>query len=189
MEPAEIKTDYEWNTGQVIIRRFKDLDPLATPAVLVANHAPFCWGPSVIDAAHTAVVLEEIAHMAYLTASLRAEAPTVTSALHEKHFYPQTRQRRLLRATEVSAAEYRYHRDMAYPSLFSKEFHDNVVADCVAAREESLRKCIPVSYHDWDSGLNMMEYPDGRKFEIRFIPGAPKGKNFEILREVVTQAA
>src|SRR5690349_18976461 len=46
MQPAEIKSEYEWNTGQVIIRRFKALDPLATPAVLVASHAPFCWGPS-----------------------------------------------------------------------------------------------------------------------------------------------
>jgi L-ribulose-5-phosphate 4-epimerase len=87
MHPDEIKRDYEWNTGQVIIQRFEDLDPLTTPAVLVANHAPFCWGPTVSDAAHTAQVLEEIAHMAYLTTTIRADAVTISSALHEKHFY------------------------------------------------------------------------------------------------------
>lgn len=53
MQPCEIEADYEWNTGRVIAERFQDLDPLATRAVLVAGHAPFCWGPSVSEAAHT----------------------------------------------------------------------------------------------------------------------------------------
>jgi L-ribulose-5-phosphate 4-epimerase len=86
MQPEEIKTDYEWNTGQVIIQRFHGTDPLKTPAVLVAGHAPFCWGPTVTDAAHTAVVLEEIAHMAYLTTTIRAETKAISSSLHDKHF-------------------------------------------------------------------------------------------------------
>jgi L-ribulose-5-phosphate 4-epimerase len=46
MQPAEIQSEYEWNTGQVIIRRFKGLDPINTTAVLVSGHAPFCWGVS-----------------------------------------------------------------------------------------------------------------------------------------------
>jgi L-ribulose-5-phosphate 4-epimerase len=87
MQPLEIKSEYEWNTGQAIINRFKDLDPLTTPAVLVANHAPFCWGPTVTHAAHTAVVLEEIAHMAYLTTTIRSGAPAISASLHDKHFY------------------------------------------------------------------------------------------------------
>jgi L-ribulose-5-phosphate 4-epimerase len=86
MQPQAIKTDYEWNTGQVIIERFRSLDPLQTPAVLVAGHAPFCWGPTVTAAAHTAVVLEEIAHMAYLTTTIRAESQAISSSLHDKHF-------------------------------------------------------------------------------------------------------
>jgi L-ribulose-5-phosphate 4-epimerase len=86
MKPEEIQTEYEWNTGQVIIERFRSLDPLKTPAVLVAGHAPFCWGPTVTAAAHTAVVLEEIAHMAYLTTTIRAESEAISRSLHEKHF-------------------------------------------------------------------------------------------------------
>jgi L-ribulose-5-phosphate 4-epimerase len=86
MKPEEIQSDYEWNTGEVIIERFRELNPLKTPAVLVAGHAPFCWGASVTAAAHTAVVLEEIAHMAYLTVTIRAESQAISHSLHDKHF-------------------------------------------------------------------------------------------------------
>jgi len=86
MQPSEIKSDYEWNTGQVIIRRFAGLDPLSTPAVLVSGHAPFCWGPTVSEAAHTAVIVEELAHMAFLTLSIRAEAEAISRTLHDKHY-------------------------------------------------------------------------------------------------------
>jgi len=86
MSVGEIQSGYEWNTGQVIIRRFEGIDPLLTPAVLVAGHAPFCWGVSVTAAAHTAVVVEEIAHMAYLTVTIRADAESLTDALRDKHF-------------------------------------------------------------------------------------------------------
>jgi L-ribulose-5-phosphate 4-epimerase len=57
-----------------------------TPAVLVAGHAPFCWGASVTDAAHTAVVVEELAHMAYLTMTIRADVEVLPAVLHHKHF-------------------------------------------------------------------------------------------------------
>jgi L-ribulose-5-phosphate 4-epimerase len=86
MEPAEIESQYEWNTGQVIIRRFEGLNPLTTPGVLVASHAPFCWGASPSDAAHTAVVVEELAHLAHLTLSIRAEISPIGQSLHNKHF-------------------------------------------------------------------------------------------------------
>jgi len=86
MTDAEIQSQYEWNTGVVIIRRLAGLNPLATPAVLVASHAPFCWGPSVTDAAHTAVVVEELAHMAYLTLTIKADVEGVSEALRDKHF-------------------------------------------------------------------------------------------------------
>ena len=86
MTPEEIQSSYEWNTGMVIIRRFAGMDPLATPAVLVSSHAPFCWGPSATEAAHTAVVVEELAHMAFLTCTIRADVEGISEALRDKHF-------------------------------------------------------------------------------------------------------
>lgn len=86
MQPTEIESDYEWNTGQAIIKRFANLDPLATAAVLVSGHAPFCWGPSASDAAHTAVVVEELAHMAYLTLTIRSDVDAISETLRDKHF-------------------------------------------------------------------------------------------------------
>ena len=86
MTHDQIQGDYEWNTGQVIIDRFKDLQPLETPAVLVSGHAPFCWGPSVGAAALTAAYLEEIAHMAYLTVTIRADSEAISHSLLNKHF-------------------------------------------------------------------------------------------------------
>jgi L-ribulose-5-phosphate 4-epimerase len=87
MEPQEIESAYELNTGHVIIERFGNLDPLLTPAVLVSGHAPFCWGPSVTEAAHTAAIVEELAHMALLTITVNAEAKPISQAQHHKHFF------------------------------------------------------------------------------------------------------
>ena len=87
LEADEIKIDYELNTGHAIVRRFGNLDPLRTTAVLVAGHAPFCWGETVGTAAHTAVVLEELARMAYLTLTIRADTAAISEALHHKHFH------------------------------------------------------------------------------------------------------
>jgi L-ribulose-5-phosphate 4-epimerase len=86
MQPCEIESEYEWNTGQVIVNRFKKLNPLATPAVLVAGHAPFCWGASPAAAAHTAIVVEELAHLAFLTTTIRADVEGISTALRDKHF-------------------------------------------------------------------------------------------------------
>jgi L-ribulose-5-phosphate 4-epimerase len=83
---GEIESGYEWNTGQVIVRRFAQLDPLAIPAVLVAGHGPFCWGASASEAAHTAVVLEEIACLAYRTVVLNPGVQPLSAALADKHF-------------------------------------------------------------------------------------------------------
>lgn len=86
MEPSAIRSDYEWNTGQAIVERFAALDPTEIPAVLVAGHAPFCWGPTVAEAVHIAVVLEEVARMAVLTVMLNPGALPISRDLHEKHF-------------------------------------------------------------------------------------------------------
>ncbi len=86
MQADEIQSDYEHNTGGVIIRRFQNLDPLATPAVLVAGHGPFCWGRSPGTAAHIANVLEELAHLAFLTVTIRADVAEISTVLRDKHF-------------------------------------------------------------------------------------------------------
>jgi L-ribulose-5-phosphate 4-epimerase len=86
MEAAEIESEYELSTGGAIIRRFQELDPALVPAVLVAGHAPFCWGPSVMQAAHTAVVLEEVARMASHTISINPNSEPLPRAVLDKHF-------------------------------------------------------------------------------------------------------
>jgi L-ribulose-5-phosphate 4-epimerase len=83
---AEIASDYEKNTGEVIVRVFQQMDPDSVPAVLVANHGPFVWGKDPADAAHTAVVLEAVARMAYFTRNIKADAPALGRELHDKHF-------------------------------------------------------------------------------------------------------
>ncbi len=86
LKPAEIRSDYEANTGHAIVRRFAKLDPLSFPAVLVAGHAPFCWGRTPAEAAHIAVVVEEIAAMALATLRANPKARPIAKALHDKHF-------------------------------------------------------------------------------------------------------
>ncbi len=84
---------YVHETGLAIVARFKNaadqqpLDPLATPACLVAGHAPFVWGKNAHDAAHNAVVLEAVARMAYRTLALKADAACVSQALLDRHYF------------------------------------------------------------------------------------------------------
>ncbi|OTQ58997.1 L-ribulose-5-phosphate 4-epimerase [Gilliamella sp. A7] len=85
---SEIATDYEKNTGLVIIEEFKRkaIDPSAMPGVIVSGHAPFCWGKNASNAVHNAVVLEEVAMMAISTRQLN---PTVKiqQTLSDKHYF------------------------------------------------------------------------------------------------------
>jgi len=83
----EITGDYELNTGRVIVERFKGLDPLHYPAVLVANHGPFSWGLDVAQAALNAAVLEFLARLAGETLRLRPGAPVMQDELRDKHFF------------------------------------------------------------------------------------------------------
>jgi L-ribulose-5-phosphate 4-epimerase len=86
LRPAEIRAAYEVNTGNAILRRFAKLDPLHTPAVLVAGHAPFCWGATPAEAAHIAVIVEEIASVSLLTLQANPKAKPISKYLHDKHF-------------------------------------------------------------------------------------------------------
>jgi L-ribulose-5-phosphate 4-epimerase len=79
--------DYVHETGVAIVERFKGIDPLAIPAVLVNRHAPFCWGRNAHDAAHNAVVLEAVAKMAYRTLTLNPKAVGVSQALLDQHYF------------------------------------------------------------------------------------------------------
>src|SRR5690349_16309061 len=74
LTPSEIDTDYEGNTGAAIVRILEGRDPLGCPAALVSGHAPFCWGQSVADAVHAAVIVEELAAMAWQTLTINPEA-------------------------------------------------------------------------------------------------------------------
>jgi L-ribulose-5-phosphate 4-epimerase len=87
LTPAEVRSEYEANTGYAIVRCFRKQDPLQVPAVLVAGHAPFCWGQSPAEAAHCAVVLEEIAALALQTLLANPRARPLSSHLHNKHFF------------------------------------------------------------------------------------------------------
>jgi L-ribulose-5-phosphate 4-epimerase len=86
MKPAEIKKDYEENTGHVIVETFKKLDPMQHPAVLVASHGPFTWGKDVHDAVHNASVLEFIARLASETLRVNPRTKPMQSVLLDKHF-------------------------------------------------------------------------------------------------------
>src|SRR5271165_5524349 len=86
MTPREIASDYEWETGNVIVERMRGLDPADFPGVLVNRHAPFAWGPNVGKAVETAVALECIAHMALMSLQLAPDLEPIESELLEKHF-------------------------------------------------------------------------------------------------------
>ncbi|HEY0946362.1 MAG TPA: L-ribulose-5-phosphate 4-epimerase [Opitutaceae bacterium] len=86
MTPQEIASAYEWETGNVILERFKDLDPLDFPAVLVNRHAPFTWGPTVKKAVEVAVATECVAHMALMSLQLEPSLARIEPELLNKHF-------------------------------------------------------------------------------------------------------
>ena len=83
---AEVASNYEANTGDVIVRRFRGIDPMHVPAVLVRGHASFCWGHTVPDAVETAAVLELVAQMALETIALNPAATPISPVLLDKHF-------------------------------------------------------------------------------------------------------
>lgn len=85
MTEAEIKGDYELETGNVIAERLKGTNPMDTPGVLVKNHGPFVWGKTPGDAVHNAVVMEQVAKMAVIALSINPNL-TMNPHLIEKHY-------------------------------------------------------------------------------------------------------
>lgn len=88
MKGAEIRKEYEANTGEVIVETFKKLkfDPIQHPAVLVASHGPFTWGKDVHDAVHNASVLEFIARLNSETLRINPNTRPMQAELLDKHF-------------------------------------------------------------------------------------------------------
>jgi L-ribulose-5-phosphate 4-epimerase len=82
----EISEGYERNTGTVLIEAIEDRGPSRLPAALVRGHAPFTWGATVAKAVENAVTLEEVARMAFLTATLAPSAPSLDAAVRNKHY-------------------------------------------------------------------------------------------------------
>lgn len=84
----EINGEYEKNTGLVIIETFEKekRNPMHTPGVLCINHGPFTWGKDAKEAVHNAVVLEEVAKMAFRTEMLNKEVKEAPDAIRDKHF-------------------------------------------------------------------------------------------------------
>jgi L-ribulose-5-phosphate 4-epimerase len=81
----EVSSNYELNTGKVIVEVLKGKDPLAVPSVLINSHGPFCWGIDANEAVYNAVALEEIARMAFYTVLLGNREP-IDQYLLDKHF-------------------------------------------------------------------------------------------------------
>ena len=88
MTPQEIAGEYELETGNVIIETFKsrEIDPAQVPAVLVHSHGPFTWGTDAMNAVHNAVVLEEVAFMAFHAMALTPGLPPMQQELLDKHY-------------------------------------------------------------------------------------------------------
>lgn len=86
MTPEEINGDYEWETGNAIVERFAEINPMDIPAVLINDHGPFVWNVSGTKAVEYAYALEVAADMALKTLSISADQAAVSSALLNKHF-------------------------------------------------------------------------------------------------------
>lgn len=87
LTPEEINGAYEKETGTVIVECLEGKDPMAVPAVLVQSHGPFTWGKDGKEAVHNAVVLEEVAFMAYHTLQLNPSAKRIPQTILDKHYY------------------------------------------------------------------------------------------------------
>jgi L-ribulose-5-phosphate 4-epimerase len=86
MTPEEVRSAYEWETGNVIVEQFREIDPAEVSAVLVHGHGPFVWGPSGKKAVENALALEIVAEMALKTLQLDPHALSIEKHLLDKHY-------------------------------------------------------------------------------------------------------
>lgn len=85
LSKMEIESDYEGNTGEVIVETFRNMNPGSIPGVLVHGHAPFTWGRDAGEAVYNSAVLEEVARMAFQTEVLGNRTP-IEKFLLDKHY-------------------------------------------------------------------------------------------------------
>nr|WP_304183080.1 L-ribulose-5-phosphate 4-epimerase [Hafnia alvei] len=83
---AEVAGEYELNTGKVIVETLGDTNPLHTPGIVVYQHGPFSWGKDAADAVHNAVVMEEVAKMAWIACGINPRLRHIDGYLMDKHF-------------------------------------------------------------------------------------------------------
>lgn len=83
---AEVQGEYELNTGKVIIETIGECEPLHTPGIVVWQHGPFAWGKNAHEAVHNAVVLEEVAKMAWIARGINPQLQPIDRYLMNKHF-------------------------------------------------------------------------------------------------------
>jgi L-ribulose-5-phosphate 4-epimerase len=86
LSEEEVRGEYERETGRLIVERFRGLDPLATPGVLVAGHAPFAWGAHAAAAVENSLVLERVAQLALGTLGLDPGIGALPEYIQEKHY-------------------------------------------------------------------------------------------------------
>lgn len=89
LRDEEIQNEYERNTGRLIVEELRrhNREPLSVPGILCKNHGPFTWGKDAGEAVHNAVVLEEVAKMAYMSEMINARIQPAKQTLQDKHYY------------------------------------------------------------------------------------------------------
>ncbi|WP_431630341.1 L-ribulose-5-phosphate 4-epimerase [Enterobacter cloacae] len=83
---TEVEGEYELNTGKVIIETLGESEPLHMPGIVVYQHGPFAWGKDAHDAVHNAVVMEEVARMAWIACDINPQLQGIDDYLMNKHF-------------------------------------------------------------------------------------------------------
>ena len=86
LSAQEVDEAYELNTGQVIIETLGEANPLHTPGIVLYQHGPFAWGKDAHEAVHNAVVMEEVARMAWIAHGINPQLQPIDSWLMNKHF-------------------------------------------------------------------------------------------------------
>lgn len=86
LDPEALSGNYEAETGHAIVRAFVEISPMEVPGVLVASHGPFTWGISAAHAVENSIILEQVAHMAFLTECLAPNIGAISEQLRDKHF-------------------------------------------------------------------------------------------------------
>jgi len=83
----EIESNYETNTGKVIIETFKNINEIDIPGIVCKGHGPFTWGKDCKEAVHNAKVLEQISMMAHYTEQINKDVTPIENYLLDKHYF------------------------------------------------------------------------------------------------------